>query len=130
VSILYRIEKIGEKHFFIKVLGIKVLGFLFPHKLIDEFWEEIKNLKDFSVIVDGVDFIFLKLDSFEIILDFLKKNNERLNRAAYIISKNPPLDKEIQYILDKADSPKRKIVNNLEDAKKWIGISDIIIQRD
>lgn len=125
---MYRIEKIGEKHFFIKVLG--TLPPSVAHKLIDEFWEEIKNLKDFSVIVDGGDFIFLKLDSFEIILDFLKKNNETLYRAAYIISKNPPLDKEIQYILDKADSPKRKIVNNLEDAKKWIGISDIIIQRD
>ena len=128
MSILYRIEKIGEKHFYIKVLG--TLPPSVAQKLVDELGEELENLEAFSVIVDGGDFIFLKLDSFEIILDFLKKNNERLYRSAYIISKNPPLDKEIQYILDKAESPKRKIVNNLEDAKNWIGISDIIIQRD
>jgi len=125
---LYRIEKIGDKHFYIKVLGL--LPPSVAQRLINELGEELKNLNDFSVIVDGLDFIFLKLDSFEIILDFLKKNNEALNRSAYIISKNPPLDTEIQYLLDKADSPKRKIVNNLEDAKKWIGISDIVIQRD
>ena len=125
---MYRIEKIGEKHFYIKVLG--TLPPSVAQKLINEIGEEIKNLRDYSVIVDGLDFIFLKLDSFEIILDFLKKNNEALYRSAYIISKNPPLDVEIQYILDKADSPKRKIVNNLEDAKKWIGLSDIVIQRD
>ena len=46
------------------------------------------------------------------------------------ISKNPPLDKEAQVLLDRADSPKRKIVDNLDDAKKWIGISEIIIEKD
>jgi len=125
---LYRIEKIGEKNFYIKVLG--TLPPSVARRLVNELGEELKNLTDYSVIVDGCDFIFLKLDSFEIILEFLKKNNEALYRSAYIVSKNPPLDIEIQYILDKADSPKRKIVNNLEDAKKWIGISDIVIQRD
>ncbi|KKM96474.1 hypothetical protein LCGC14_1177730 [marine sediment metagenome] len=125
---MYRIEKIGEKNFYIKVLG--TLPPSVARRLVNELGEELKNLTDYSVIVDGCDFIFLKLDSFEIILEFLKKNNEALYRSAYIVSKNPPLDIEIQYILDKADSPKRKIVNNLEDAKKWIGISDIVIQRD
>ena len=125
---MYRIEKIGEKNFYIKVLG--TLPPSVAQRLVNELGEELKNLRDFSVIVDGCDFIFLKLDSFEIILDFLKKNNEALYRSAYIISKNPPLGTEIQYILNKADSPKRKIVSNLEDAKKWIGISDIVIQRD
>jgi len=77
-----------------------------------------------------VDFILLNLESFKIILDFLKKNNERLYRSAWIISKNPPLDIEIQILLDRAKSPKRKIVQNLDDAKEWIGVTEIIIESD
>jgi len=125
---MFRIEKIGEFHFYIKVLGT------FPpsvaERFITEFNESTKGLNIFSVIVDGLDLIILNLKSFKIILDFLKKNNERLVRSAYIIAGNPVLDKEAQILLDRADSPKRKIVNNLEDARKWIGLSKIIIQRD
>ncbi|GAG56490.1 unnamed protein product [marine sediment metagenome] len=77
-----------------------------------------------------MDFILLNLESFKIILDFLKKNNERLYRSAWIISKNPPLDIEIQILLDRAKSPKRKIVQNLDDAKEWIGVTEIIIESD
>ena len=82
------------------------------------------------MIVDGLDFILLNLKSFEIILEFLKRNNERLVKSAYVIAQNPVLDKEAQILLDRADSPKRKIVDNLDDAKKWIGISEIIIEKD
>jgi hypothetical protein len=38
------------------------------------------------------------------------------------------LPKEIELLLKKAESPKRKIVQNLEEAKIWIGINDIIIE--
>jgi len=123
---MFRIEKIGESHFYVKVLGT------FPpsvaERFITEFNESTKTLKSFSVIVDGLNFILLNLKSFQIILDFLKKNNERLVRSAYIVAGNPVLDKEAQILLDRADSPKRKIVGTLEEAKKWIGLSKIIIQ--
>jgi hypothetical protein len=125
---LYRIEKIGERHFYIKVLG------LFPpsvaKRCIKDFKKKAEKLKEFSVIVDGLDFIFLNLDSFKIILDFLKENNERLDKSSWIISKNPPLDKEIEFLLERAESPKRKIVQTLDEAKDWIGVSDITIIRD
>ena len=125
---MYRIEKIGENQFYLKVLGT------FPpsvaKRFIKEFDKKTKKSKLFSVIIDGVDFILLNLESFKIILDFLKKNNERLYRSAWIISKNPPLDIEIQILLDRAKSPKRKIVQNLDDAKEWIGVTEIIIESD
>lgn len=125
---MYRIEKIGENQLYIKVLGT------FPpsvaKRFIKEFDKKTKKSKLFSVIIDGVDFILLNLESFKIILDFLKKNNERLYRSAWIISKNPPLDIEIQILLDRAKSPKRKIVQNLDDAKEWIGVTEIIIESD
>ena len=87
-------------------------------------------MKEFSVIVDGLDFILLQIKSFELILDFLKKNNERLVKSAYIIAENPILDKETQILLDKAESSKRKIVSNYNEAKKWVGLSEIIIEKD
>ena len=125
---MFRIEKIGDQHFYVKVLGT------FPpsvaEKFIIEFNKYTKELDTFSFIVDGVDLILLNLESFNIILEFLKKNNEKLVRSAYIIVGNPVLDKEAQILFDKAASPKRKIVNNFDDAKKWIGLSEIIIKKD
>ncbi len=125
---MYKIEKIGKDYLYIKIMGT------FPPsvalKFIDDFEETTKNLKNLSVIVDGLDFILLNLKSFEIVLEFLKRNNERLVKSAYVIAQNPVLDKEAQILLDRADSPKRKIVDNLDDAKKWIGISEIIIEKD
>lgn len=125
---MYRIEKIGENQFYIKALGT------FPpqvaEKFVNKFEEKTMEMKKFSVIIDGVDFILLNLKSFKIILEFLKKNNEKLIRSAYIISKNPPLDKEFQILLDRADSPKRKIVKTLDEAKEWIGVKKIIIKKE
>jgi hypothetical protein len=125
---MYRIEKIGEDKYFIKALGT------FPPSVaksfIKDFNKKTEKSKSLSVIVDGMDFILLNLESFEIILDFLKSNNDRLKRSAWIISRNPPLDKEIQFLLEKAMSPKRKIVENLEEAKDWIGVQEIIIEKD
>jgi len=125
---MYRFEKIGEAHFYLKALGT------FPpsvaKRFIKEFNKKTKKLDSFSVIVDGVDFIMLNLESFGIILEFLKKNNERLDRSAWIISKNPVLDTEIQILLKRAESPKRKIVQNLEEAKEWIGVQEVIIESD
>ncbi len=125
---MFRIEKIGESHFFIKALGT------FPpsvaEKFIKEFGKKIENLDQVSVIVDGVDFILLNLRSFEIILNFLKTTNEKLAKSAWIIRKNILLDKEIQILLEKAESPNRKIVRNLEEAKRWIGIETITIEKN
>ena len=125
---MYRIEKIGENKFYIKALG------LFPpsvaKRFMKEFRKKTKKMEKFSVIVDGLDFIFLNLESFGIILDFLKENNERLDRSSWIISKNPPLDKEIEILLERAESPNRKIVQTLDEAKEWLGVSDITIIKD
>ena len=125
---MFRIEKIGENEFYIKALGTMPPSV--AERFISEFNEKTKNLSSFSVIVDGLDFILLNLKSFEIILDFLKKNNDRLVRSAYIVADNPVLDKEAQILFERAESLKRKIVVSLEEAKEWIGIEDIIIKRD
>ena len=125
---MYRIEKIGEHHFYIKVLG------LFPpsvaKRCIKEIIKKTEKLEKFSAIIDGLDFIFLNLESFEILLNFLKENNEKLDKSSWIISKNPPLDKEIETLLERAESPNRKIVQTFEEAKEWIGVSDIVVMRD
>lgn len=124
---MFRIEKIGSNHFYIKVLGT------FPpsvtENFLKEFGKQIENFDRISVIVDGADFILLNLKSFEDILNFLKKNNEKLEKSAWIITTNILLDKEIQILLKKAESPKRKIVRNLEEAKRWIGIETIMIEK-
>ncbi len=125
---MFRIEKIGENEFYIKALGTMPPSV--AERFISEFNEKTKKLSSFSVIVDGLDFILLNLKSFEIILDFLKKNNDRLVRSAYIVADNPVLDKEAQILFERAESPKRNIVASLEEAKEWIGIEDIIIKRD
>jgi len=123
---MYRIEKIGENVFYIKALGT------FPpsvaKRFIREFNEKTEKIENFSVIVDGLDFIFLNLKSFEIILDTLVRNNNKLIKSAWVIAKNPPLDTEIQILIKRAESPKRKIVENLDQAKNWIGINKIIIE--
>jgi len=125
---MYKLEKIGETHFYLKVLGT------FPpsvaERFINEFNERTKELKEFSFIVDGLDFILLNLKSFDIILDFLRKNNDRLVRSAYIVANNPVLNKETQILLERADSPKRKLVANFDDAKEWIGIERILIKKE
>ncbi len=125
---MYKFEKIGETHFYLKVLGT------FPpsvaERFINEFNERTKELKDFSFIIDGLDFILLNLKSFDIILEFLKKNNDRLVRSAYIVADNPVLNKEAQILLERADSPKRKLVANFDDAKEWIGIERISIKKE
>ncbi|MFX0004452.1 MAG: hypothetical protein ACFE9C_13500 [Candidatus Hodarchaeota archaeon] len=125
---MYKIEKIGKHHLYIKIMGT------FPpsvtRRFIDEFDEKTKKLKKLSVIVDGLDFIMLNLQSFEMVLNFLKKNNDRLVKSAYIVAQNPVLDKEAQILLDRADSPKRKLVSNFDEAKEWIGIKKIILEKD
>ena len=125
---MYRIEKLREDKFYIKAIGT------FPppvsQKFIKEFEKLTKDIKSgLCVIVDITDAIFLKLDSIKIILDLLRKNNDKLHRSAFIIAKNPPLSEEMRYLIDKANSPKRKIVSNLEDARKWIEIEKVIIKK-
>ncbi len=124
---MYKIEKIGENIFYIKALGT------FPksvaEQFIKEFKEKIENLENFSAIIDGLDFILLAMKSFDTILKLLKELNTKLVKSAYV-SKSPVLVKEFEILLGRADSPNRTIVDNLDDAKKWIGIKDIVIKKD
>ena len=125
---MYQIEKINESSFYIKATGT------FPPPVAERFIKEFEELTkeipiNLSIIVDIKDAIFLSIDSIEIILDLLKKNNEKLFRSAFIIAKNPPLSEEFKYLLDRAQSPKRKIVSNIEEAKEWIGIEKIVFKK-
>ena len=101
----------------------------FKSKFIKEFKEKIENLENFSAIIDGLDFILLAMKSFDTILKLLKELNTKLVKSAYV-SKSPVLVKEFEILLGRADSPNRTIVDNLDDAKKWIGIKDIVIKKD
>ena len=125
---MYQLEKIGEDAFFFKVIGS------FPPSIaeeaIEDFLKITKTLGEFSAIIDLSDARLVKLDSIEIVIEFFKNNEPKLVKSAIIISENPPLDSEFVYILDKVKSVKRRIVNNLEEAKKWLGIEDVIIQKD
>lgn len=126
---MFRIEIIGENCLYIKTLGT------FPKsvakRFVKEFEEKTKNYEKFCTIIDNLDAILLDVRSFNIILELLKKNNKKLGKAAYVISaQNLPLDKEIELLLEKADSPNRRIVHNLDEAKKWVGIEDIIIGKE
>ena len=125
---MYQIEKLRENKFYIKAIGT------FPppisEKFVNEFEELTKDIKSgLCVIVDITDAILLKLDSIQIILDLLRRNNDKLHRSAFVITQNPPLSEEMRYLIEKASSPKRKIVSNLEDAKKWIEIEKVIIRK-
>ncbi|TFG07423.1 MAG: hypothetical protein EU539_04945 [Promethearchaeota archaeon] len=123
---MYKIEKIGDNAFYIKALGT------FPpsiaKKFVKEFKTKTKHLERFSAIIDGLDFIILALKSFKTILKLLKKNNKKLIKSAYI-TKNPVLAKEFELLLERAESPNRIIVDNFEDAKNWLEIKEINIQK-
>ena len=125
---MYQLEKIGENSFFFKVIGS------FPPSIAEEAIEDFlsitKDVDNFSAIIDMSDGRLISLNSIEIVVDFFKNNEPKLVKSAIIISENPPLDSEFKYILERVNSTKRKIVNNLEEAKKWLGIEDIIIQKD
>jgi hypothetical protein len=126
---MYQIEKIDDNSFYIKAIGT------FPppvaENFVKEFNELTKNIdSNLKVIVDITDAIFLKIESIKIILDLLKRDNEKLFRSAFIISENPPIDEEFKYLIEKAQSDKRKIVSNLTEAKEWIGIEELVIKKD
>lgn len=125
---MFRIEKVGENVLYVKALGMFPISI--AHEFVKEFAEKISEMDKFSVIVDGLDLLFMKLESLDIIIDLLKKDNDKLVRAAYVVDKNPALAAETLYGFEKADSDKRKIVKTLDEAKEWVGISDIIIQKD
>jgi len=125
---MYQLEKIGENSFFFKVIGS------FPPSIaeeaIEDFLKITNSMTDFSAIIDLSDARLVNFDSIEIVIEFFKNNEPKLAKSAIIISENPPLDSEFVYILDKVKSVKRRIVNNLEEAKKWLGIDDVFIQKD
>jgi len=125
---MYQIEKINDTCFYIKATGT------FPPPVAERFIKEFKELtkdinENLSIIVDITDAILLSINSIELILELLKRDNERLFRSAFIIGKNPPLKEEFKYLLDHAQSPKRKIVSNLEEAKEWIGIDKVVVKK-
>ena len=122
---MYKIEIVGKNCLYIKVIGT------FPEsvaeRFIDDFNGKTKDHENLCAIIDGMDMIMLNINSFKILLDLLKKNNSKLRKSAYVVRRNPVLTKEAEILLEKAESPNRKIVQNLDEAKKWIGIEDIII---
>jgi len=125
---MYQIEKINDTCFLIKATGT------FPPPVAERFVKEFKKVtkkinKNLCIIVDIMDAILLSIDSIDIILELLKSDNERLFRSAFIIEKNPPLNEEFRYLLDHAQSPRRKIVFNLEEAKEWIGIDNVEVKK-
>ena len=125
---MYQLEKIGENSFLFKAIGS------FPPSIaeeaIEDFLKITKHMSEFSAIIDLTDARLINFNSIELIVEFFKNNETKLLKSAVIISENPPLDVEFEYILKQVNSMKRKIVSNLEEAKKWIGIDKIIVQKD
>ena len=125
---MFQIEKIDDTCFYIKATG--TLPPPVAERFIKEFEELTKDIHDnLIIIVDIIDAILLSINSIELILELLKRNNKKLFRSAFIIAKNPPLSEEFKYLLEKAKSPKRKIVSNLEEAKEWIGIEKVVFKQ-
>ncbi|MFX1407792.1 MAG: hypothetical protein ACFFBW_12630 [Promethearchaeota archaeon] len=125
---MYQIEKLDDTTFYIKAIG--TFPPLIAENFVKEFEDLTKDIKsNLKVIVDITDAILLKIESIESILNLLKRDNEKLYRSAFLISNNPPLGKEFKFILEKAQSPKRKIVSTLNEAKEWLGIKEIKIRK-
>jgi len=126
--VLYQLEKIRNSSFLFKAIGS------FPPSIakeaIEDFLKITKDMSEFSAIIDLTDARLIKFNSIELLVDFFKNNEPKLVKSAVVISENPPLDTEFEYILKQVNSVKRKIVSNLDEAKKWIGIDEIIIQKD
>ena len=125
---MYQLEKIGDNSYYFKAIGI------FPPSIAEaafkEFKSEIDGKDKFSIIIDLTDGILVSLKSINPIIEFFKSNEMKLVKSAVIIGVNPPLDAEMAYILEKVNSPKRKIVKSLDEAKEWVGIDEIIIKRN
>ena len=94
---MFRIENISENCLYIKAIGT------FPppvaENFVEKFEEKTKEMKKFGIIVDLLDASLLNFKSFNIILELLKKDNEKLEKSAFVIAKNPPLDAEFQILL-------------------------------
>jgi hypothetical protein len=122
---MYKIEKIGQNDFYIKVMG------LFPpeaaKRFAQKFLKQIEGLESVRVIIDLLDGILVKISSLDILIDLLKTTEEKLEKSAFCVPHNPPLKEELKFVLDNAQSPKRKIVTTLDEAKEWTGIPKIII---
>lgn len=125
---MYKIEKLDSNCFYVKFTGS--LPKIAAEKFISDFEANIEDLEEFCVIVDLLDAGFLNVESIEIILNLLKRNNEKLHRSAFVMSENPPLDAEIKFLIEKAESPKRATVMTLEDAKQWTGVKKIVIKKE
>ena len=118
----------GENLIYLKATGNIPLSE--AEQFVKEFSEKTQGLDKFSVLIDMLDAAFLSIDAMKLLIDLLKEDNERLERSAFVVCCNPPLDTEVQYLIDKAESPKRIIVESLDEAKDWLGINEIIIKKD
>lgn len=125
---MYRIEKIGKNCFYIKFTGL--FSVKEAEKYVEDFKEKTKELPKFTILVDLMDARILGIKSIDIVLAIVKKESNRLEKSVYVISENPPLEVEFQYLFSRAPSPKRKIVSDLEEAKKELNIEGIIIKKD
>ncbi|TXT62580.1 MAG: hypothetical protein BAJALOKI1v1_900010 [Promethearchaeota archaeon] len=125
---MYKIESIGENQFYVKIMGE------FPpaeaSDCSNDFQEKIKNSTSVSVIVDLLDVAIIKIKSLDIIITLLNTTKKKLNKSAFVLPFSPPLTEEIKYVFKKSHSPRRKIVNTLEEGKEWTGISAITLKGD
>jgi len=123
---MYRIENVGNNIFYIKFTGHFTPAN--AQQYLEDFKDVSENTKKFSLLIDLIDASMLGMESIDLILTMLQKESKKLHKSAYVISENPPLEVEFNYLFSKAPSPKRKLVSELEEAKKWLGLEDIVIQ--
>lgn len=128
VNLVHRIEKIGENTIYVK--ATRILDVAEAEKFVKEFEEFTENMEQFSVIVDLLDTTALKVGAIDIILDLLRNNNARLLKSSFAICCNPVLSKEFEILIERAESEHRKITGSLDEAKEWLGISEIVIEKD
>jgi len=125
---MYKIEKVAENQFYVKIMG--QCPPYEAEKCSERFLEKIKDSQKIYVIIDLLDLVLVKISSLKIFIELLNNTSKKLERSAFVISFNPPLNEEVKYILEKAKSPKRKIVNSLEEAKEWTQIPEINIKKE
>ncbi|TFF99669.1 MAG: hypothetical protein EU541_04385 [Promethearchaeota archaeon] len=125
---MYKIENLGGNAFYIKIMGRIPLQA--AEGFSKKFLKEIEGMNNVRVIIDLLDSNLVKIASLDTIIELMNITEERLGRSAFCVPHNPPLREELKYVLEKAQSPKRKIVYSLEEAKQWTGISEIIIKKE
>ncbi|MHA1150059.1 MAG: hypothetical protein ACTSR8_17630 [Promethearchaeota archaeon] len=125
---MHKIEKIGENILYIK--ATRILDANEAEKFVKKFEKIINNMENFSVLIDLLDTTALRVEAIDILLELLRKNNTKLSKSSFAICCNPILSKEFEILIKRAESEDRKIVGSLDEAKEWLGIKEINIQKD